>query len=359
MALSRRSFLGGAFAVLAAGRAPFEGQLQLTVPIVDELEVLFVTDGSVFAFAEPVRRDDLIVERGGPSLEDHRLTLAAEWGLSLVLRSLRGAEQRTVLLDLGYTPEAFANNIKMLEFDPTSIDAVVISHGHFDHFGGIEALLKDERLRPGTPLRVGGEEAFCERLRGGSGKGLPFGALAKHALNTAGMVVEVEPEPRTLVGHGFTTGQIPFVTNERPLVPTRMLPGRSCDRAQLDAAKRDLEEIQDDAMHELGVCYHLRDKGLIVLGACSHRGILNTVRQAQTASGVSRIHAIIGGFHLVRPQSVEQARETAFAMVELDPAYIVPGHCSGEAFIQAAEQAMPGKIIRPYVGSRFIFGAGH
>jgi 7,8-dihydropterin-6-yl-methyl-4-(beta-D-ribofuranosyl)aminobenzene 5'-phosphate synthase len=156
-------------------------------------------------------------------------------------------------------------------------------------------------------------------------------------------------------GHGFTTGRIPFVSEERPIVPTRMLPGRNCARDQLDPAKRGLEHVQDDAAHELGTAFHLRDRGLVVIGSCSHRGILNTIRQAQAASGIARIHAIIGGFHLVRPQAAAQAHATAQAMAAMRPDYVVPGHCSGEAFIAAANEVMPGKVIRPYVGSRFIF----
>lgn len=357
MTLSRRSLLGGFVGLTALGSLPVRAQAYLAVPVVDRLEVLFVTDGSVFGFAEPIRRSDLIVERGARGFENHRVTLMAEWGLSLAVRSHRGPEQRNVLVDFGYTPVAFANNIKLLGVDPATIDAAVLSHGHFDHFGGIDALLGNTRLRRGTPLRVGGEEAFCERQRTGSGIILPFGTLDRHAIGAAGMTVEVEPRARLIAGHGFTTGHIPFVSNERPVVPTRMLPGRGCERSQLPEEKRALDHVQDDAAHELATAYHLKDRGLVVLGSCSHRGIINTIRQAQAASGVSRVHAVLGGFHLTRPQTAAQARDTAQQMAALSPAFVVPGHCSGEAFIAAAEQVMPGRVIRPYVGSRFIFGA--
>lgn len=359
MVISRRLFLGGAFGLTALASLPVRGQVHLNVPVVDELEVLFVTDGSVFGFAEPVRRGDLTVERGAPGFEDHRLTLIAEWGLSLAVRSRLKSQERTVVLDVGYTPYAFANNVRMLGLDVGTVDAVVLSHGHFDHFGGIDALLRDPRLRRGTPLRVGGEEAFCERQRTRGGSFLPFGAVDRRALRGAGIEIEVEPRPRLVAEHGFTTGRIPFVTSERPMVPTRMLPGRGCRRSNLDPDKRNLDHVQDDAVHELGVAYHLKGRGLVVLASCSHRGILNTIRQAKAVSGVSRIHAVVGGFHLVRPQTVEQAQQTAREMAAFLPDYVIPGHCSGEAFIEAAEQWMPGKVIRPYVGSRFIFRAGN
>ncbi|MGU3317440.1 hypothetical protein ACLBWH_18005 [Sphingomonas sp. M6A6_1c] len=135
-----------------------------------------------------------------------------------------------------------------------------------------------------------------------------------------------------------------------------MLPGQGCDRTLLDPAKRGASFFIDDAVHELGTAYHVAGRGLVVIGSCSHRGIINTVRQAQTASGVDRVHAIVGGFHLVAPQTAAQAQETVALMQALDPDILIPGHCSGETFIAAAQAAMPGKVIRSIVGTRYLFG---
>lgn len=357
MNILRRDFLVGAAGLTAASAVPASMRSAAPLLAVDRLEILVVVDGSVNPFAEPVRRPDLTVQPGGRGgFGDHRRTLAAEFGLSLAIRSHRGAEQRAVLLDAGYTEAAFSNNAELLGLEPSTIDAVVISHGHHDHFGGLGALVGDPRLRPGTPLRVGGEEAFCQRLRTTSAVKSSFGAIDRAAIARAGMRVEIEPLPAQLAGHGLTTGMIPLVSAERPKVPTRMLPGQGCERADLDDDKGNVDEVQDDMAHELGVVYHVRDRGLVVFGSCSHRGILNTIQQAQAASGIDRVHAVFGGFHLVFPQTPEDAAETAREMAILAPDYLVPGHCTGEPFIAAAEKAMPGRVIRPYVGSRFVLG---
>ena len=356
MALSRRGFLAGAVGLAALAGVPVRARSNLVVPQVDRLEILFIVDGSVFSFAEPIRRPDLLVERKGRGFADPRRTLMAEFGLSLGVRSWRDAEQKTVLVDTGYTPEVFRNNAQLLGFDPATVDAIVISHGHLDHFGGLGAVVQAPAPKRGTPVRLGGEEAFCERQRTTSGAVLSFGALDRRAIESAGLVVEIESSPKLIASHGFTTGMIPFVTAERPITPTRMLPGQGCRRSELEIHKRNLDWVQDDASHELGTAYAVRDRGLVVIGSCSHRGILNTIRQAQAASGIDRVHAVIGGFHLVRPQTPAQAKDTARQMAELAPDYVVPGHCTGEAFIDAAEELMPGKVIRPYVGSTFIFG---
>jgi 7,8-dihydropterin-6-yl-methyl-4-(beta-D-ribofuranosyl)aminobenzene 5'-phosphate synthase len=123
-----------------------------------------------------------------------------------------------------------------------------------------------------------------------------------------------------------------------------MLPGQNCDRALLNPAKRDLDFVVDDAVHELGTAFNVAGRGLVVIGSCSHRGIINTVRRAQAVSGVSHIHAIVGGFHLVPPQTRQQMLDTVAMMQALNPDYVIPGHCTGDAFIGAASAAMPDKV---------------
>ena len=85
--------------------------------------------------------------------------------------------------------------------------------------------------------------------------------------------------------------------------------------------------------------------------------MINSVRQAQKISGVEKVHAVVGGFHLVRPRTEEEARRTVAEFAAIDPTYIVPMHCTGEVFIEAAMRVMPPKIIRPYVGTELVFAS--
>jgi len=351
MVVTRRTVLGAGLGVFVASQTR---AAQGLAPV-DRLAVTFLVDGAVSSFAEPVQRADLVVERTPRGHPDVRQRLLAEWGLSLLTESVLGPEGRAVLLDFGYSSEALLNNANLLKVNFGQVDAMVLSHGHYDHFGGLKGLLETGRIRRGMPLLVGGEEALCHRLRGGPESTLDFGAVDRKAIARAGVNLRLVPSPER-VGHGLTTGRIPLAI-EHPRTPTTMEPGKNCDRSRLDADKRSLERVQDDSRHELGLVYHVRDRGLVVFGSCSHRGILNTVAAARTASGVRRVHAIVGGFHLVAPQTREDAIHTAQAMAELGPDYVIPGHCSGEWFLDAARAVMPGKVIRPYVGNRFIFGA--
>ena len=327
----------------------------LTALAVDRLELTALIDSTTAVFGAAVDTP-LIKVVPPPITRDYHQAFAGQWGYSLLARSSVGAASRVTLVDFGYTPEALLGNMDLLGVHPASFDAMVLSHGHYDHFGGLDGLLATGRVRHGTPLFVGGEEAFCSRVRGTDPDGSSFGAIDRPALLRAGVVPVISSDPKIIAGQGFTTGRIPFVSPERPRVPTAMLPGRGCERALLDPAKQHLDFIIDDAVHELGTAYHVAGRGLVVIGSCSHRGIINTVRQAQAVSGVRKVHAIVGGFHLVPPQTADQARETVTLMQAIDPDVVIPGHCSGETFIAAAQAAMPGKVIRSVVGTRYVFG---
>lgn len=345
---------GLATASVAASSAAFP------IPAVDRLTLHIVVDAQAFAFAEPVKRADLVVERAGPRGSDTgapRATLAAEFGFSVLGESRRGDETHRVLIDAGYTPEALANNLRLLHLDPATFDALVLSHGHYDHFGGLPTLLAGPlALRRGTPVYVGGEEIFCARDTLVRNVQLPFGRVDREALVAAGLRVESHLEPAVVAGHALCTGRIPLATSERTVNPTLMRPGDGCRRDQLDADKQNLTVVADDLRHEIATAWVVKDRGLVVSSSCSHRGVLNAVRRAQELSGVERVHAVIGGFHLVWPRTEAEALETAAALEKIAPDYVIPMHCTGEQFIEEAIRRMPGRVIRPYVGSRFTFG---
>jgi 7,8-dihydropterin-6-yl-methyl-4-(beta-D-ribofuranosyl)aminobenzene 5'-phosphate synthase len=185
-----------------------------------------------------------------------------------------------------------------------------------------------------------------------------MGALDRKELAQAGLDVKIFAEPTVVADQAFTTGLIPLETFERAAIPTQMRPGVGCDAAALSPAKRNATQIVDDGEHELATCYAVKGLGLVVIASCSHRGVLNSVKRAQAVSGIQKVHAVVGGFHLVKPRTEDEARRTVAEFVKIDPTYIVPMHCTGEVFIAEALRVMPDKIVRPYVGNRFTFAAG-
>lgn len=368
--LSRRDLLrsGAAVGVLGAALsgAPRPARAQAlsgAVPEVDALAVRVVTDSYHHAF-EPSRKvGDLSIQRYAFALAKDRpprKALQNEWGLSLHLESKRGSDTRQILIDFGYTPETLNNNLELLGIDPARLDALMLSHGHYDHFGGLVGFLAQHqgRLKKELPFYLGGEECFCTREAGVGDAAGDFGALDRQAIANAGLKVLYADQPSVIAGHAFSTGGIPRASFERVLAPTRMKPGFAdnvgCRPESLSEAKRSVAIVPDDFEHEQATCFLLKGKGLVVMTSCGHRGIVNSVRRAMAVSGVDKVHAVLGGFHLA-PHPPEYLRETVAALKAINPDHLIPMHCSGEAFIALATQEMPGKVLRSSTGTRWVF----
>lgn len=362
--LDRRAVLAAGLGGVVLAAVPREANAAplLDVPVVDRLTLTTVVDAATFGpFLPDLALPGMTVSRagnGGGSNGPRMLpnALLGEFGLSILAQSELAGVSRRVLIDFGYSKETLANNLALLGIDPASVDAAVLSHGHLDHYGGFEGLHTTRSLRQRhTPVIVGGEEAFCERIALIGNPPLIMGTLDRTALAKAGFAFRIEPGPTVVAGQAFTTGIIPLGSFERAAIPTVMMPGRGCARDRLDPAKRLADQLPDDAEHELATVYAVKGLGLVVIASCSHRGVINSVRRAQAVSGIERVHAVVGGFHLVRPRTEAEAKRTAADLALLNPAYIIPMHCTGEAFIAEAMRIMPDKVVRPYVGTRFTF----
>jgi 7,8-dihydropterin-6-yl-methyl-4-(beta-D-ribofuranosyl)aminobenzene 5'-phosphate synthase len=362
--VSRRSVVAGGLGAAVAAILPLWATPGgFKVPIIDALTLTVLTDSGTFGpFLPDLNLPGLTVLRSGNGSPPGYVrmspkALMGEFGLSLLAESRVGTTLRRVVVDFGYTAEVLANNMELLGIDPAKIDAAVLSHGHLDHYGGFPAFArKPQDAGRALPLYVGGEETFCERIAMIGNPPPVMGALDRLALTRAGFEVRIAPQPLVVADQAFTTGVIPLETSERTAIPTQMRPGIGCERGDLRADKRDLAQINDDGEHEFATCYAIKDLGLVVIASCSHRGVLNSVRRAQTISGITKVHMVIGGFHLVRPRTEEEARKTVAAFKLIDPDYIVPMHCTGEVFIEEALRHMPQKVIRPYVGTRLVMG---
>jgi 7,8-dihydropterin-6-yl-methyl-4-(beta-D-ribofuranosyl)aminobenzene 5'-phosphate synthase len=333
-------------------------------PEVDRLSVTVVTDSYFHFFEASGNYAGVKVQRWQQpaTTEPPRRMPQNEWGLSLHAESLRDGEARRVLIDFGYTPETINNNLELFGIDPSKLDAMVLSHGHYDHFGGMVGFLEAHRrkMRPALPFYLGGEECFCARESGPENASRNFGVLNRRAIADAHLRVLFADQPSLLADHGFTTGWIAQTSFERPAQPSRMTvgigaDGMGCDPARLPAEKRGKTKLVDDFQHEQASCFLVKNRGLVVMTSCGHRGVVNTVQAAIKVSGVSKVHAILGGFHLM-PLSADYARETARALAKFEPDCLIPMHCSGEAFIEAAKEALPGKVLRTSTGTRYDFG---
>lgn len=352
---------GGVFSSLSVAPAPL---LEGAPPEVDRLSVQVVTDSYHHLFEAAGTFGEVTVQRWGrPATKDAPRTLQNEWGLALHLESARGVETRQILVDFGFTGATLNNNLDMLGVDTAQLDALLLSHGHYDHFGGMVGFLAEhgEKLKPGLPFYLGGEECFCSRETGAVDAPSNFGALDRRAIAEAGLRVLFAERPSLLAEHGFTTGYIPLASFETPARPSRMKIGLEpngvgCMPEGLPEEKRKLAVTVDDFQHEQATCFNVKGKGLVVMTSCGHRGVVNSVLGAIKVSGITKVHAIIGGFHLM-PMPQEYIRSTLAAIKDLDPDYLIPMHCTGTPFYEIAKQELPDRVLLSSTGTRYTFGA--
>jgi 7,8-dihydropterin-6-yl-methyl-4-(beta-D-ribofuranosyl)aminobenzene 5'-phosphate synthase len=317
-------------------------------PVVDQLVLTCVVDNSYDIFAKAGKFGDVTVQRTPvPYPYGCGVMLLAEHGLAYHLESTCGAERKEILLDFSLTTRTLTNNYQALKLDPCTADALIISHGHDDHYGGLPELVRSlqGRFKPGIALYAGGEDTFAHRWQmKDDGRQVDRGQLSCTELESCGINVVLAAQPAVVAGHAITSGQIPRLTDFE-LAPAS---------ARLEAKPGEL--VKDNFPGEHATAYHVKGRGLVVISSCGHAGIINTVRHFQKFSGIEHVHAVVGGWHLA-PYSDEVIARTVAALKEINPDHYIPMHCTGFRALAALHREMPGKLILPAAGTRIAFHA--
>ena len=363
--VNRRNFVLGSAAALSLGAIARTASTQpaaaLKAPVVDSLVVQIVTDSS-YDTPRAMSHKLVKVRRKGFTAAPNTKTLHSEWGLAMTLESRIGTDTRYLMLDYGYTPEALVNNIEFIGVDTSKIQGLIMSHGHFDHFGGLMAFLQKHRdaLPADVKLYAGGEDNFCHRMSGAPGQFSDFGTLDRRELAGFKVTPVLGEKPMVIEGHAFTTGKIARNSIERVLpnshVEFGIKDGLGCNAAQYVSADMVGKSVPDQHLHEHATCFNVKGKGLVVISSCGHAGIVNSVRQAQEVSGIEKVHAIVGGFHL-GPAPKDYLTQVVGEIKKLKPDVLIPMHCSGLNFVQEARAQMPENVLVTTTGSRITFGA--
>ncbi len=319
---------------------------QIQLPDIDRAEVTILVDN----YTDLLLPDTDTIKRMRIKPPD---APKAEHGLSYLVTVQSGELQHTVLMDAGISGECLNHNAALLPASLAGsfgivkqriedVESIVLSHGHFDHFGGLKTYLSHAGKRLPLVLHPG---AFVERrVKLGPETYVPMPTLTEADLTADGADLDKRSEPSTVAGGMIlVSGAVERTTEFETGSP-------GLESRQNGEWKPDL--FEDDQ----AIAFRLKGKGLVVLGGCSHSGIINTVKHMAKTSGTEKIHAVIGGFHLSGPGEV-LIEPTVAAMQKIAPELIVPTHCTGWKAINTFAEAMPDRFALNTVGSTFLFGS--
>ena len=323
----------------------FTGSIaQAQIPEVDALEVVEVVNNFYDHALPPhkIATQRLVISQV-PNFEP--IEVQAEFGLGYVVTSTVNGVKHQIILDFGLSETVFKHNLKTLGIDIAHAEALVLTHGHQDHWGGIQAILRElkkaNHKEHMPPFYVGAADAFYQKLLVTPTNTTDLGALSSDLIEDSGSSINLVSEPTVIAAGAMLTGFVPQVTSYERIPPTlrKVLP--------------DGTVTQDDFREEISVVFNVRGKGLVVITSCAHRGVINILRYAQQITGVSEIAAQIGGWHTQNaPQTVIGPMIADFQA--LGVVNIVPMHCSGPATVIQVATSLPDAFIQPSVGTHYV-----
>jgi 7,8-dihydropterin-6-yl-methyl-4-(beta-D-ribofuranosyl)aminobenzene 5'-phosphate synthase len=264
----------------------------------------------------------------------------AEHGFSIFVRVFNKKKSSSVLFDTGGSPEGILENAKRMGIDLSEVDCIVLSHGHYDHFGG---LLSAVRAVNKVDLPI----IAHEKMFGLRGSKRSDGTIRKHIkfpteaqLSPAKIVCTKRP---SLVADGMAcvTGEIPRKTSYEK--------GFNYQMAYVDGQWRHDPWIIDDR----AIAINIKGKGLVVLSGCAHAGIINSVSYAQQITGTEKVYAVLGGFHLAGKEFESRIEYTSEALQRINPKLLVPSHCTGWRAMCAIAKTFPKAFVWNSVGNLY------
>ena len=297
-----------------------------------------------------VETESAYLNRRGFKIGAAKCLCCAVHGLSCLVTAHRGDERRTVLFDTGPEDYAFERNATRLAVDLGAVESIVLSHGHWDHAGAMLLALGMIRSRNGgreVPYYAHPGMFHTRGVRQPNGTVRRMEDVPSIADLTAfGAQVINTTEPRALLdGLFYVSGEVPRVTGFERGYPGQM-------RRSADGEGWEPDEL---LMDERWLGVNVAGKGLVVLSACSHAGIVNVLRHARATFPDIPIHAVMGGLHL---SGANEAiiPQTVAGLAEFGLKTIAAGHCTGWRAMTALANAFgEGVLVPTAVGKQFTF----
>jgi 7,8-dihydropterin-6-yl-methyl-4-(beta-D-ribofuranosyl)aminobenzene 5'-phosphate synthase len=325
----------------------------MTLEPVDRVEILVLMDNATDMLSSTpshVETEAAGLMRRGIRMVAGKCLCCAAHGLSCLVTARRGTARHTILFDTGPEEYAFERNVTRLGADLGTVESIVLSHGHWDHAGAMLLALGMIRNRNGGRkipyyAHPGMFHSRAVKLPNGTVRRMEDIPSVEN-LTAFGAEVIATTEPQALHdGMFFVSGEVPRVTPYE-----RGYPGQV--RLMEDGQSWEPDEL---LMDERFLAINVADKGLVVLSACSHAGIVNVLTHARDSFPSVPLHAVMGGLHLSGPNEAI-IPQTVEGMRAFDLKTIAAGHCTGWRGMTALANAFGDKILAPSaVGKRYAF----
>lgn len=233
-------------------------------------------------------------------------------GLSFFIQAKIGDDKVTVLMDTGPNPEALLHNVDAMDVNLEDVDVIALSHGHYDHTGGLIVALK--RMKKQVPV-IAHPTVFDPKLSLMPHLRL-IGAPSKISeVESVGGVPVLATDPIKIADGITTTGEVPRIT--------------AFERVRGFWSVHNRKFVEDEMLDDQSLVIDVEGKGLVVAAGCAHAGIINTIQCAKKLTGNSRVYAVLGGFHLISADD-KRIQATVDELEKLDPEFVGPCHCTGK-----------------------------
>jgi len=298
------------------------------IPEVEKIVITVITDN----LADATRPHYKIARRpaGISSVLDG--AMHAEHGLSYHVETALKGQSHSLLFDFGSQIQGVKRNIQLMNIDFRKIEAMALSHDHWDHQAALVELLRAKRdeISKGIPFYVGEQFFIGTYAKRPDGRVQSLLALKRGEIEELGVVTIIETKAAIpIIPGAYFSGKVEQVTDYEKISPVFV-------------AKIGDQFVQEEFIGEQAVILNAKGKGLVVLSGCAHRGIVNTVKHAQKMTGIDKVHAVIGGFHLTGSKP-EVIQKTIADIKAIRPDYIVPTHCTGfDAYSGPCRTLIPG-----------------
>lgn len=285
------------------------------------------------------------IARRPPLVWDHfdREQLRAEHGYSQLLTVERDGKRSSILYDAGLGRDTALHNLDVLGVSVADLRAIILSHGHADHHGGLAGMFR--RIgRRGMPLLLHPDVWLERKVVFPNGDELYMPPPSHNDLDREGVDIIEERGPSLLLDDAvLVTGQVDRVTSFEQGFPLQQM--------QTKQGWQPDTWIWDD---QAIVC-HVKHKGLVVLSSCSHAGAINVMTHARRLTGIDTIYAFVGGLHLTGAVMAPVIPPTLDALAEIAPAVLVPGHCTGWRATHEVARRFASAYVQSSVGTRLHF----